>query len=58
MLAATQSPSLLPQQKPKKQWKVIDLNELDPHSQRQHTFATSRNPRPPGLTINLSTENR
>jgi hypothetical protein len=58
MLAVTQSPSLLPQQKTKKQWKVIDLNELDPRSQRQHTIATSRNSRPPGLTINLSTENR
>lgn len=58
MLAAAPPTILLQPRKPKKQWKVIDLNELDPQPQRPHNLAVRHDPRPPGLTINLSSENR
>jgi hypothetical protein len=46
---------------PKKEWRVVDLNELDPGHTRPHTIAT--NPPPArdeesGLKINLTTQNR
>jgi hypothetical protein len=58
MLAADPPKIIIQPQKPKKQWKVVDLNELDPGHQPPHGMAASRERRPLRVTINLSSENR
>ena len=40
-------------QKPKKQWKVVDLNELDPGHQRPHGMAAGHGPKPIRLGLGI-----
>jgi hypothetical protein len=55
-LAATTPPPVLPPpQKPKKQWKVVDINELDPGRPRPHVMADNR--QPPLLRLGLGIPN-
>lgn len=48
-----------PPQKPtRKQWKVVDLNEIDPGHQQPHAMASNRQPAMLRLKINFATQNR
>jgi hypothetical protein len=60
LVTTTPPPVAAPSQKPapKKQWKVVDLNDLDPGHSRPHEMATNRQPPLLHIEINLSTQNR